>query len=96
MSTLVQSDIFFFMASIGFSIVTILLCVILVYGILIAKKVLEITKMVKATTEDVVQAIHDVQNYIEESPVLHFMQTLLGRSKKREDIQQSSHSKKTK
>lgn len=55
-----KSDIFFFISSIGFFLVTVLLCVVLVYAILIAHKVLAISIILKKKAEELEGTMTDV------------------------------------
>ena len=60
MEPLLKSDIFFFISSVGFMVLTILLSVVLVYAILIAHKVLSISKIAKRKSEEIGVAITEV------------------------------------
>lgn len=59
-----KSDVFFFISSIGFILLTMLLCVVLVYVILIAHKVLEISKIAKKKSEEIGVAITEVAKIV--------------------------------
>ena len=66
MNTLVKADIFFFIASIATVVLTIILAILLIYGIKIAKRLKEITEMVKHESQNVVEDIAYVREQIKE------------------------------
>ncbi len=60
MESIMKSDIFFFISSVGFIALTILLCVVLVYVILIAHKVLAISEIAKKKSEEIGLVVTEV------------------------------------
>jgi hypothetical protein len=64
MEPLLKSDVFFFISSVGFIVLTILLSVVLVYVILIAHKVLAISKIAKKKSEEIGEVITDVSRVV--------------------------------
>jgi hypothetical protein len=64
MEPLIKSDIFFFISSVGFIVLTVLLSVVLVYVILIAHRVLAISKIAKKKSEEVGVAITEVTKLV--------------------------------
>ena len=60
MEPLMKSDVFFFISSVGFAILTILASIFLVYLILIAQRVLEISLKVKENVDQIGKIITDV------------------------------------
>jgi F0F1-type ATP synthase membrane subunit b/b' len=60
MEPFLKSEIFFFISSVGFIMLTVLLSVVLVYAILIAHKVLAISKIAKKKSEEVSIAITEI------------------------------------
>lgn len=59
-----KSELFFFISSIGFTVLTILLSVLLVYAILIAHKLLAISKLAKIKSEEIGKAITEVTKVV--------------------------------
>ncbi len=59
-----KSEIFFFVSSIGFIVLTVLLSVVLVYAILIAHKLLAISKIAKIKSEEIGVAITEVTKIV--------------------------------
>lgn len=59
-----KSEIFFFISSIGFIVLTVLLSVVLVYAILIAHKLLAISKIAKIKSEEIGVAITEVTKIV--------------------------------
>ena len=84
MEPLVKSDIFFFISSIGFFLITVLLCVVLVYAILIAHKFLAISKIAKEKAEEIGEAVTEVKDSIVNGSVVHWIQYLFGSRAKKE------------
>lgn len=66
MNTLVKADIFFFIASIATVVITIILAILLIYGIKIAKRVKEITEMIKDESQNMVEDIAYVREQVKE------------------------------
>lgn len=66
MEPLLKSDVFFFISSVGFIVLTILLSVVLVYTILIAHKVLAISKIAKKKSEEIGVAITEVTKIVKD------------------------------
>ncbi len=64
MEPFLKSELFFFISSVGFIVLTILLSVALVYVILIAHKVLEISKIAKKKSEEIGVAITEVTKIV--------------------------------
>ncbi len=60
MEPFLKSEIFFFISSIGFVVLTILVSVFLVYAILIAHRVLAISEIVKKKSEEVSVAVTEI------------------------------------
>ena len=64
MDTLIKADVFFFITSIAVVIGAVLLVIILVYGILIFKDLLAISKKVKQETELIAMDIDEAREHI--------------------------------
>ena len=64
MDSLVKADIFFFITSIAVVIGTALLAVLLIYGIMIAKDFLAVSRRVKREAELISMDIHDAREHI--------------------------------
>ena len=64
MEPFLKSELFFFISSVGFIVLTILLSVVLVYIILIAHKVLAISKVAKKKSEEIGVAITEVTKIV--------------------------------
>lgn len=64
METLIQADIFFFIASIAFIIFSILLFVFLVYAVFIMRDVREVVRIVRRISEGVENDIATLRNSI--------------------------------
>ncbi len=64
MEPLLKSDVFFFISSVGFIVLTVLLSVVLVYAILIAHKVLAISKLAKKKSEEIGVVITEVNKVV--------------------------------
>ncbi len=64
MESLMKSDVFFFISTVGFIVLTILLSVVLVYLILIAHRVLEISKIAKKKSEEIGVAVTEVTKIV--------------------------------
>jgi hypothetical protein len=60
MEPFLKSEVFFFISSVGFIVLAVLLSVVLIYVILIAHKVLAISKIVKKKSEEVGIAITEI------------------------------------
>lgn len=66
MEQLVQSDIFFFVSSVGFIVLAILLSIALIYVILIAHKILAISKIAKDKSEEIGVVIAEVTKIVKD------------------------------
>ena len=64
MEPLIKSDIFFFISSVGFIVLTVLVSIALVYVILIAHKVLAISTIAKKKSEEIGEVITDVSKVV--------------------------------
>lgn len=64
MDTLMKADIFFFITTIAVIIGAVLLIIILIYGILIFKDLLAISKKVKEETELIAMDIDEAREHI--------------------------------
>lgn len=64
MEPFLKSEIFFFISSVGFIVLTVLVSVVLVYVILIAHKVLAISKIAKKKSEEIGKVITEVNRVV--------------------------------
>lgn len=70
MESIIKSDVFFFVSSIGFIVVTVLLVVILSYIIFIMRKVKQVVETVQDTTKHLAGKINSVEDILENSFVM--------------------------
>ncbi len=69
MNTLIQADIFFFITSIAVIVLTLLLIVLLVYGVKIARTISSIAHTIKEESENVIEDIADLRGKVKEEGV---------------------------
>lgn len=69
MDTLIQADIFFFITSIAVIVLTLLLIVLLAYGVKIARTIASIANTVKEESENVIEDIADLRGRVKEEGV---------------------------
>jgi hypothetical protein len=69
MDTLIQADIFFFITSIAVIVLTLLLIVLIVYGVKIARTISSITETIKKESENVVDDIAELRGRVKEEGV---------------------------
>lgn len=86
--TLVHADIFFFISSIGFIIVTLILSVGLVYMIGVLKSVRRITDKIEADIDKVGQETKELVEDLRDSTAFRLM---FGGHKKRKNISQEEN-----
>ena len=62
--SLLKSDVFFFVATLGFIVLTVLLAVGLMYILSILKTIRQISKTAKEGTDTIVEGIHEAKDSI--------------------------------
>lgn len=82
MNTLIHADIFFFISSIGFIVLTILLTIILVKIIQLVNRVDRISKKIENGMNTVTDDVKDLIEDLKDSPIFRFMFGILKRKKK--------------
>ncbi len=80
MDTLMQADIFFFISSIGFVLITIGVLILVYYAIRAVRRFEEFTEVVEAHIEDAKDGVMDFKEDIKESLVYNF---IFGKKKKK-------------
>ncbi|MDQ5911950.1 MAG: hypothetical protein QG568_163 [Patescibacteria group bacterium] len=69
MDTLIQADIFFFITSIAVIVLTLLLVVLVAYGVKIARTISSIANTIKEESENVIEDIADLRGKVKEEGV---------------------------
>jgi hypothetical protein len=82
MNSLIHADIFFFISTIALIVITVFVAVALFYVIKVFKTLHEASQIVKQKVSHIAGRIDDVENFIEESSVLHWIQSFTGRKKR--------------
>lgn len=81
METLIQANIFFFISSIGFIIITILLSVVLFYFIKAGKNLSILSEKLQESFDNSEEFILELKERLENNPILNFFFPLIKKKK---------------